>query len=111
MAKSKDLELLHARSSLPRYDNLDSVIRRMYSFIFMCLFFVIVQDAGFPVWNVGESCLRFVPIIEWSTITEAILRLQGFPLFHIVHHIEITHFIRVCGSRKKDQYNDKSAPH
>lgn len=36
-------------------------------------------------------------MIFWRSIAEAILSLQRFAIIHIIHQVEIAHFIVICG--------------
>lgn len=49
------------------------------------------------VGNVIELGILVVPVEKRWTIAEAVLHLQRFVVFHVVHQIEIAHLIIVGG--------------
>lgn len=64
-----------------------------YSVLLLKLLYL--QMTSFEIGYVVQSSFGFVPVVVWWTSGKAILHVKRFIVVHIVHQVEVTHFVFV----------------
>lgn len=65
-----------------------------------------IQLAGLFIGNILQAIV-FSPVIMWWSSAKAVLSFQWLIILHIIHQIEITHFIFVCSSEMEKKKKRK----